>query len=344
MKVYEIISKNEELNEGIKSKVFGGALDALMRGIGKGSTKHELEELARFINHEGKLDIDLIRSTRKWGPTFADELERNPGLVKKIENLHANKLKDIQFTKNVTELKKITANIKSAGGTLIEWIKAAASLYIGFTGFIEPIQTYINNIDIAEQRYLDTGNWSTEEFEIYRRREVGALVGKLTESIVTLGAAKVSGGIAKGILQRLSKLFGLKGNIGPLGTVIDGLTTLGAIGALKWMNNEQNASIIANQLASPIIGDITANDVAGGAITTMIDAFKGINSQTSGPSTASTDNTTLPVNTAQPANTAAPANGQQPASAAYNPDDWEYYSPSLVKNKTTGEINFKPSN
>lgn len=346
MKIYEIVSTNEELNESFKSKVLGGALDSMMKLIGKGSTKNGLEEIARFINHEGKLDIELIRNTRKWGPKFADELEKNPKLVKKIENLHANKLKDIQYSKNITDLKKITSNIKETSSTMLEWIKAASILYIGFNGLYEPIATYRDNIEIAEQ-YLDSGKVSADQFNTYRRKEAGALVGKLTTNVIALGAAKVPGALAKSILQRLSKLLGLKGNIGVLGTVIDGMTVVTSIAALKWINNEQNATIIANQLAKPIIGDIAAVDVAGAGITTIIDAFKNIASSGASAQSQSTMNTSPSTDsaTAQSTTTDATTSPQgQPAATPYNPDDWEYYTPSLVKNKKTGEINFKPLN
>jgi hypothetical protein len=354
MKVYEIVSTNKELNEGLKSKIFGGALDAIMNVLGKGSAKQHLDDLSRFVRSNGKLDIDSIRNTRKYGNFVADKLESDPKLVKQIEKIASNKISNATFTKNVAELKAITSKIKTAAGSLLWAIDSAAQLYIGFKGLYEPIATYYSNIEIAEERYLDTGKWTPEEFNTYHRREAGAMVGKLTANIVAFTASRIPGAIVKTVLVRLSKILGKAGNIGPLETIISGMNTAAAAAAIQWINNEHNASIIANLLAKPLIADISANDIAGGAITTVIDAFKGISNQStssnisgipSSDAAIGNNSSTEPNNTAStPVSTQTPAATGSGSPAAYNPDDWEYYTPSLVKNKKTGEINFKQSN
>lgn len=278
MKIYEIISTNEELNEGVLSKLFKDPLKSITSPL-----RNKIRVPKPLVKISGKVD----------------------SIIKK-------------FT-------------------------ALTNIYNGFEIYIEPFLTYNNNVEIAEEKYLKTHLWTEDEFETYRRRELGAAVGKLTTAVITFSTAKIPGAIVKKVLK------GLFGNIGTLNTIIDGMTAYTAFRALNWMSNEKNASIVAQVLAAPIIGDVSANDVAGSGLSIIIDAFKELIGQQSStgdttgikPQDGSFINTQPGISNQPTKNTPDTTTAQD---TQYNPDDWEYYTPSLIKNKKTGEINFKPLN
>lgn len=264
MKVHEII--NIDLNEGLlargAAKFLGKPLNALLSAFGKGSAGQFFKSLTSYVDDAGKLNISSVESA--YGKKIADEVANNPKLIKKIEKSAISTRRTQQFSQNIGEIKQMINATMQVGEKLISGIKLAiGAAYV--STFIMPLKQYLDNIEIAEQ-YVEAGQWSDADFEEFRKKEIGALIGKWTVLIVSGKVSKIPGGIIKSL-----PIIG-----GKLAPLIDSLTPAVQTALALWLSTEENARVIASALAQPLLFDISANEIAGATYYKITDAINNL--------------------------------------------------------------------
>ena len=200
---------------------------------------------------------------------------------------------------------------------------------------LDPLLVYQRHMS----KYADAlaqGSISEQQYEMIREKELTQLVGQWA---MMLGTNMVLRG---GVMPLLGgfKLFGLT----TIYSFVNTLTKGAQWYLMKWWNSEEGRKWIASVLALGVVGDEDwASAIIGGNLASFLDKLKGKTRQAPANAPADKAATGQGNQGAQPAD-ATPADAEQPAPASSqktNPQDYEYYSDTLVKNKKTGKLELK---
>ena len=242
MKVYEIIAESKRLDElslvsrGL-SKVLGPALDVGANLFGKGPKGQALEKLSNYIAHGGTVrDLAHARTIAGRNAKYVTD-----DFIKNAEKLAARKVRVANWDANIAGLK---GSLKKGAKVVVTSLRVLMSVGYYYM-FYEPLELYLDNISAAQEK-LASKEWTQQEFNDYRQREMSGLIGKWT-------ALWVGGKMIKLPFAAVGKLFGI---VSPkMGAVLGGLGTAGQLYFMNWVNNPENSETIATFMASPLLTD-----------------------------------------------------------------------------------------
>lgn len=327
MKITDIISE-DKLLEGLPAKVFsklfGKAIGGTAELVGKGETNRAVSQLATKI-------------ANGQTPAIADA-EKLVGKAAAKKTLAAAE-KEAASNARVAKMSADLAGIGEMAGAVKKWSGIAISA--GLNGayywmMYEPLRDYLNNINVAEDM-LKNGKVTPEDFDAYRKREMSGLIGQWTALWATGKLAKLPFGVVSKIFQGFSKTPNV------MSKAISGLGTAGQVYFMNKVNSPENAKAIAEFMAGPIM-----TPIFGGVGTKAEDVIRSFipgahEIPSAEPSELGQQGNDTPAGDAQDAdkpvdNTASPA-GDKPQ--ATPKDKWVYYSPGLVQDPVTKEIDYK---
>jgi hypothetical protein len=366
MKIHDLINEDEVLDEFIAP-----ALNAAGRAIASGASKiapaisKGVSWLAQtgsrrdLINLMAK-DPAMIQKTLKgvaptvaeveaiYGPRAAAIFARDPNFMTKVlKQFHADKLigagsKTAGNTTNIAT--KLQSGIKGLGQTASSvkgWTGKLISA--GLTGayywiLYEPLKLYMDNIEAAEEM-LKNNKATPEEFEQYRQREMSALIGKWATLWATGKLAKLPFAIVAKVMGKFSP---------GLGSSISTLGTAGQVYFMNQVNSPENSQAIAEFMAGPI-----ASKFIGGMgveaenkirkwipFATEYDTKAGDKPEAKPGEAGATDkDADQTAADEKPTTTANPPAANKPKASPR--DKWVYYSPGMVQDPVTKEIDYK---
>lgn len=347
MKINELLNDYERLDEAgattmgarLLSKLFGGAAEAGASAIGKGSKGRVIDALAgRIANGEKVAASDIA----KYGKVSKEEAA---SMLAKAEKKAASNMRVDAFNKNIAGIGETASSVKTWTGKLIK---------IGLTGayywmLYEPLKDYLENIEEAERMLKagELGKNGEADFEAYRRQQMSTLIGRWA----TLWA---TGKLVKLPFSIVGKLVG---EFSPgLATGISTLGRAGQVYFMNQMNNPENATTIATWMSGPIASKFIggAGVAAENKIRSWIPGAKDYEqTQATKPVAAAddaekeVDGTEEPVDEPAQSNTDTPKT-TKPDSAnnakvkmPWKPEEWEFYSTGIYRNKKTGELDYR---
>lgn len=239
--------------------------------------------------------------------------------------------------------------------TIGTWGLKGSMLYSVYT----PLDDYLKNVEYGQQQ-VEQGRWTEEQFKQFEQSEMAALTGKWAEAFLANKLTKL------GFNNVVRPVLTLGGQWKALSGLVDGMSLAGQAAMLHWIASPEGAKHVANWLAYqidiPVIGSISAGDVAGAAgelakkaiLAAATNAAKMISDKPADP-TATTTSPEKPATTADPNSTttatdkpvdpAATANTQTPEKPVdkkpavdFSNGDWEFHRPGFLRNTKTGEI------
>jgi hypothetical protein len=347
MKITELINDHERLDEAgattiaskALSKVFGGAAHGLANLFGNGSNTRIIASLVKDIENGATLTTKSVMRTHGLTPEKAKALlhaaRQEAGTAARVANWNAN----------IAGIGQTASAVKSWTGTLIN---------LGLTGayywmLYEPLRDYMNNIEEAEKMLQAGGGKdpTPEDFEAYRRKEMSVLIGRWA----TLWA---TGKLVKLPFSIVSRMFG-KFSPG-LATAVSTLGRGGQVYFMNQINDPDNAKTIATWMSGPIASTFIggAGVAAENKIRSWIPGAKEYDqaqaTKPSKPETGDekevdgTDKTDLdnPAdNTDTPKTTKPDPTNKAKVKLPFKPDEWEFYSTGIYRNKKTGELDYR---
>jgi hypothetical protein len=201
----------------------------------------------------------------------------------------------------------------------------------------EPLKLYMDNIEAAEEM-LKNNKVSPTEFEQYRQREMSALIGKWATLWATGKLAKIPFSIMSKVLGKISE---------GLGKTISTLGTAGQVYFMSQVNSPENSRAIAEFMAGPIaskfvggIGVEAENKIRKWIpFATEYDTKAGDKPEAKPGEAGATDNgADQTAADEKPTTTNPPAANKPKASPR---DKWIYYSPGMIQDPVTKEVDYK---
>lgn len=338
MKITELINEQQQLDELVPgslvsrglSKVFGGTAHGLANLFGKGSNARIIDSLAQSIQGGAKVTTSSVMRTHGVTAQEAKALLRaarsKAGTAARVSTWNAN----------IAGIGQTAAAVKSWTATLLN---------IGLTGayywmLYEPLRDYMNNIEEAEKMLQAGGgkNPTPEDFEAYRRKEMSVLIGRWA----TLWA---TGKLVKLPFSIVSKLVG---KLSPgLGTAVSTLGRGGQVYFMNQINNPENSKTIATWMSGPIASQFIggAGVAAENTIRSWIPGAKEYDQKTDAEPKQDAETDQEVDGEEKP--DAADGQAQKPKDEKpgvkkekkpWKPEEWEYYSPGIYRNKKSYEL------
>jgi len=237
--------------------------------------------------------------------------------------------------------------------TIGTWGLKGSMLYSVYT----PLDDYLKNVEYGQQQ-VEQGRWTEEQFKQFEQSEMAALTGKWAEAFLANKIYKLGFSVFRPVLT-------LGGQWKTLNSLVDGMGLAGQAYMLHWGASPEGAKHVANWLAYqidiPVIGSISAGDVAGAAgelakkaiLAAATTAAKMVSDNPADP-TATTTSPEKPETSANPNATTATDKPVDPATTAntqtpekpvdtkpavdFSNGDWEFHRPGFLRNTKTGEI------
>lgn len=250
MKIYEIISKENELvNEapsGLASKMFGGIASGAAKVLGK-----EKEEALKYImslvdKNTGKISSNLSAAEKAF-------IDNNPKLVTKAEKAVRSELKQAKYASDTAFIKGKIEGINNTVSKSLGFSTSVAKL--ATTGWwwyvvIEPVRQYNKELTQA-QAAVESGEWTPEKFEQYRKQQMAVLIGKIAEQYI----------IKRFTRSVLSKIPVFKNSIQTLKPAAEAYF-------MSYVNSPEGSEQVATIMVEPLL-----TGVLGGLGTKAMDAI-----------------------------------------------------------------------
>lgn len=330
MKINELLNESKRLDEAgattlaarALSKVFGGGAKGAANSIGAGSNSRIINQVAARLAGGGTVTVDDIMRAGKVSREEATKL------LAKATKKSASTIRTAAYQADIAGIGATAGAVKKWTGMLINAGLTGAYYWM----FYEPLRDYMNNIEEAEKMLQAGGGTdpTPEDFEAYRRSQMSTLIGRWATVWASSKLAKLPFSIVSKLVKELSP--SLAGGISTLGKA-------GQVYLMSKMNSPENATTIATWMSGPIASQFIggAGVAAENAIRSWIPGAKEYEQSTAsgGQSTADgsaeTDQETDTDNT-------APADDKTTEKKPWKPEEWEYYSPGIYKNKKTNEL------
>lgn len=343
MKIIDIIS--EDISEGWVSNLARSITGAGAKLLGTSERKALIDQFARRYNPNYTMTpADLARIRTKFPREDPNDVAQE--ILKRSE-----KIRDWNI------IRQNTQRISQRWDSIKNIIKGLKHLWVPLIGaelttiLWEPFSHYSDRMDLAEQwlnAKEESERWSQEKYDQFHRSELMALVEKLAGLLITYKILKLPG--------RALNIFG-KG----FGNTFNRLTTP----ARLWLANEiatdkEFSSLLSIKLIEEYFGKPFITENLGSMAVQAEDYIFGKVKQAEQfgqqPSADQTEKSqpTAPKSTTKSSDQSAvvqPITGtkkQEPAQAKkelsldqltpINPEDWEYYSQSLIRYKPTGQL------
>ena len=251
MKIHEIISdRNDSINEGLGKYVSGG-LGKLL--FSKGANyESAVKYLANNVDSvTGKLNMSV--------PGLSELIEKyGTKIIKAAEKDAKKTMKELERTKNSELFHSKIGDISSSLKQYATWIKNA-----GLTAIVgAPFYDYYQEINQGLSA-VQSGEWSEQQFENYRKQRISVLVGKVAEQVmyatgISLGAKAIKGAGVVATFGLIRKVPGI--------AKIDAVANLTTGAAIMYfmnsVNTKEGSNAIANLMVQPLLGSkYTGSDV-----------------------------------------------------------------------------------
>lgn len=233
-------------------------------------------------------------------------------------NRQSNKIGDIKSTAR--------SNVRSTATATFTLTSSAMSL-LKYWQMLDPFLVYNKHMEQWEKQ-LAQGKITEEQYEAIREKELTQLVGQVATILATNGM------IRAGIMPVLGffRVFGLN----TIHAFVNTLTKASQGALMMWWNSNEGRAWIASVLALGVIGDQDwASTIIGGNIARQLDRLKG--KVKAAPVGGSEEPASNPQGTEKTPDSPADNVSNQKK----NPQDYEYHSPTLVRNKKTGELEMR---
>lgn len=272
MKIYEIISESNQVDEGIVSNVVNWATksNAVKSAIPAIAEKWA-EKLVYAQSHGRTLQLNTAQ-LKKISPPEARRYLSDPKYVKEIEKQAAKivKQKNISSVKGALGLStapiskwSLAKSIGSAGVTVFNTWQ--------ITKFFTDYNSNVNAWDAELKKQVADGKITQAQYQEQlahiRRTEMGLLITKVGAGL--LGSAIVRGTVAP--LAWGLKKFSLTA---PIGSIISGLGAVGGAYVYSKLNSKEGSEAVATIMVGNALGD-TATAAIGNAGTTALDWLTG---------------------------------------------------------------------
>lgn len=337
MKITELLNESERLDElvpggvtsRILSKMFGGAAEVGANVVGKGAKARLIDGFAQRIARGEKLTIaDVARDAqvaKKEATALLAKAQSKANVLTRTANFQAN----------IAGLGQTASSVKKWTSTILN---------VGLTGayywmFYEPLRDYMEHIEAAEEKLKAGGGVdpTPEDFEAYRRKEMSILIGRWTTLWATGKLVKLPFSIVSKLVGKLSP--GLASAVSTLGRG-------GQVYFMSQINSPENAKTIASWMAGPIASQfIGGAGVAGeNLIRSWIPGAKEYDQPEGEPNpgtAAGAEDDQEVDGTTQQADPNKPKPekpGAKKEKQPWKPEEWEYYSPGIYRNKKTYEL------
>lgn len=253
MKIHEIISYNNEINEANwKSTAISGIASLL----GK-SSDDILKYIMSLIDHNtGKISSSLSAADRAL-------IDKYPKLAKKAENAFQKNMAKAKNAENMAFIKYKLRHLTSVFDFIKNEVTPAKAWW--YVVMLTPLWDYYNELNAAMEE-VKSGNWSSEKYEQYRTQQTAVLIGKISEQFLI---RKVTTNIP--IISKLLEKFKL--------------STLAQAAFMSYVNTKEGTDAISAIMISPIL-----TGVFGGLGTKAIDTLTNKAKELAGSDNTSSQN------------------------------------------------------
>jgi hypothetical protein len=310
MKIYEIISESNQVDEGIVSNIANWAAKST-------ATKSAIPAIAekwaeKIMNaqvHGRKLELNTAQ-LKKLAPPEARRYLSDPKYVKEIEQQAAKIVRQKNFSNIKGALGMSTAPISK--WSLTKAIGSAGVTVFNtwqITKFFTDYNSNVNAWDAELKKQLAAGKITQEQYQAQlahiRKTEMGLLITKV-------GAGLLGSVIVRGTLAPFA--WGLKkfSLTAPIGSLISGLGAAGSAYLYSKLNSKEGSEAVATIMVGNALGD-TVTATLGNAGTSALDWLTGTAEEAKKldqqPAQGGQGASQTPVN----------APGQQPAKPAAQP-------------------------
>lgn len=201
---------------------------------------------------------------------------------------------------------------------------------------LDPLYVYNKHMSKWEKD-MKAGKITADQYELIREKELTQLIGQWTAILATNGMLRA------GAMPLLAgfRLFGLN----TIYSFVNTLTKGGQAALMYWWNTDEGRHWIASALALGVVDDTDyVSSIVGGNVAQLLDKLKG--KVRKPPAGAAATGAASDSSSAGAASTNEPQSAEKPSqppasNQKTNPQDYEYYSDTLVKNKKTGALELK---
>ena len=230
MKIHEIISYNNEINEGY----FSSGLASL---LGK-SSDDILKNIMSLIDHNtGKISSSLSATEKAL-------IDKYPKLAKKAEKIDQKDISKAKNAENWAYINSKIAGIKKDIETTNSFLLKVSKLAVGAWWWevaTEPLRDYISEISDAATA-LEEGRITAEYYENYKKQRMSILIGKLGEQLLIRGLiGGVIGFLAKAPVT--NHIF----------SKVVGLTPVAQAYFMNKVNTKEGSEAVATIMLNPIV-------------------------------------------------------------------------------------------
>ena len=319
MKIYEIISESNQVDEGIASALGKGLSWAGSKLASSDITKRAVSDLAAeyakramAIQRAGKsvppVSAKFIKNN---APTDAKRLLSDPKYIALIQK-EADKIMRNSHLSTIAGKAGLSNLVK---GSKWDITKAVGSKLVKLystwqvIGMFRDYNSNVNAWDAELQKQLAAGKITQEQYQAQldhiRKTEMGLLVTKV-------GAGLLGSAIVRGTVAPIAGLFKLIPLTAPIGSIISGLGAAGSAYLYTKLNSKEGSEAVASVMVGNALGD-AATSAIGGTVTNAIDWLTGTAKEAAAadkqPAQGGQGASQTPVN----------APGQQPAKPAAQP-------------------------
>jgi hypothetical protein len=289
MKIYEIISENKQVDEGVASTVgsfLGKGLSRLGNAAASSSiTKDAIADVAKEfarraipIQRAGKPVAavnygNIKKLIPKDAPRDVKRMLADPKNIAEIDK----QVKSIMRNTHLTNIAKKVGLSKYVGASKWDLSKAVGTgiyrAYAGWqiAGMFSDYNSNVNAWDAELRKQLAAGKITQEQYDAQlahiRKTEMGLLVTKV-------GAGLLGTAIAKGTVGPVAWLFNKIPFTAPIASIMTGLGRAGSAYVYSQLNSKEGSEMVAKVMVGHALGD-AATSALGGVFTGAIDWLTG---------------------------------------------------------------------
>jgi len=279
MKIYEIISENKQVDEGIVSNVVnwaGGKIassDITKKAVADLAAKYAERVMAHQRAGKGKKFVSTQFIKNNAPKEAKRELLSDPKYIALIQK-EGDK---IMRNSNLSAIAGKVGLSTLATGSKWDITKAVGSrlvkLYSSWQiiGMFRDYNSNVNAWDAELQKQVAAGKITQEQYQAQlahiRKTEMGLLVTKV-------GAGLLGSAIVRGSVAPIAGLFKLIPLTAPIGSVISGLGAAGSAYLYTKLNSKEGSEAVASIMVGNALGD-AATSAIGGTVTNAMDWITG---------------------------------------------------------------------